>query len=167
MGLTSRFFAALLLLKNDINLFRNIIDKDAKETQKIFQSQVAQMRTIRDDIERVKTRLHDIHTDSLSKEIEELEHSINLSEDILSRTDGVIESLQGFVTILQSQDRLEQMLQGSQNVIGELLKDEQNIETDSLKTHKEKFAKHYTIKEQREFAEGRGSRGTLNKITIF
>ncbi len=99
--------ASLELLKSDLELISKIIKESFNETNSIFQSEIVNMRDIRSSIAKLKSELED----------ELIENSIIRVEQILDDSDKVIVNLQKFVLVLQSLDRLEQMLNGSCKIV--------------------------------------------------
>ncbi len=162
-------FCALELLSHDINLIDAIVAENSKKTHDIFQTQIYAMKSIREDIKSVKSDLSDLQDGTLSPEIKKLEEITNLTHSILERTDKVIKKFQGFVTILQSQDKIEQMLQGSAKIAKSSMETlgEENFPEGKRSKIKLELSKKYTIKEQRDFAIGEITLENKEKITLF
>jgi len=165
----SKALAAFELIKNDLSLISEIIGENSKKTHDIFQSQLSKMREIRDDIKSLKAELLDIKNKESSEELKRLEDVADLTKSVLERSDNVIQNLQGFVTILQSQDRVDQMIEGSSKVANEgaILFREYNIPNELKNENKNALSACYTIKEQREFATGVVEKKSIDKITLF
>lgn len=162
--------AALELIKNDIALVEKTIRKNSDNTHGIFQSQIASMKQLKVDIKTVKNDLLDVKkSGDTSSQTGKIADITELTHSILKRVDAVIENLQGFVSVLQSQDVLDQMLQGSLRVADSTMENGNSgdVPEGMLKSAKADFAKCYTIKEQRDFAAGVVSEEVKKKITIF
>lgn len=159
-----REISAEMNIHNDIHEFnldmiREGMRTSASEIRDIFEQQVASMRVIHTDIAKTMNQLTDIGMKFDIEDAEILEGTVGRTQIVLERADTVIKQMFSFISILQCEDRITQMLNGISSVIDEdkahlerihAVFNDENVE----KLVKKDMAKHYTIQEQRDLANG-------------
>lgn len=129
-----------------------------KEIENIFESRVEEMRSIHSDTKKAHEKLTILKDKMIPQEFEDLEESWNMTESILSRTDEVIKAMFGFITVLQCEDRITQMIDGIENIMDDDSKHlvEQGFMVNSSNEIKlkERLVEFYTIQDQRDYAQG-------------
>lgn len=146
--------------EHNLGMIREGMRTSAREIRDIFEAQVAEMRQIHSDIISAKENMVFLSMNIDNQEpVKMLEESVEHTEDILSRTNKVIKAMFGFVSILQCEDRITQMLDGITSVVES---DKEQIlgldgaydDPQVISDVKKSMVHHYTIQEQRDFAMG-------------
>lgn len=133
--------------------------ESTQEIEKIFEERVEEMRSIHHDAQETHNILSELKAKIVPEEFVELEESWGKTESILERTDEVIKAMFEFITILQCEDRITQMIDGISKIIKADVKDAKengcSVSINKEKELKERLASFYTIQEQRDFANGK------------
>lgn len=132
--------------------------ESTKEIESIFEERVEEMRSIHKDTEVAYEKLTRLKEEMVPQEFADLEESWNMTESILSRTDEVIKAMFGFITVLQCEDRITQMIEGIENIMNDdiayMADNGCNIaEVDVVKL-KKRLVSFYTIQDQRDYVQG-------------
>jgi cysteinyl-tRNA synthetase len=92
------------------------------------------------------------------QEFVDLEESWNMTESILSRTDDVIQAMFGFITVLQCEDRITQMIDGIEKIMDDdiayMSENGCNLIPADEDKLKERLISFYTIQDQRDYVQG-------------
>jgi len=129
-----------------------------KEIESIFEERVEEMRSIHKATQEAHEKLTNLKSKMVPQEFEELEESWNMTESILGRTDEVIKAMFGFITVLQCEDRITQMIDGIGNIMNNdleyLFKEEVFVKSSDEVKLKERLVEFYTIQDQRDYVQG-------------
>lgn len=132
--------------------------ESTQEIEKIFEERVKEMRSIHNDTAVAHKKLTELKERIVPEEFKELEESWNTTQSILSRTDEVIVAMFEFVTILQCEDRITQMIDGIGKILNKDIEDAKErgcaVSLSKEKRLKERLVEFYTIQEQRDYAMG-------------
>lgn len=132
--------------------------ESTQEIEKIFEERVKEMRAIHSDTAVAHKKLSELKERIIPEEFKELEESWNTTQSILSRTDEVIVAMFEFVTILQCEDRITQMIDGIGKILNRDIEDAKAkgcaVSLSKEARLKERLAEFYTIQEQRDYAMG-------------
>ena len=132
--------------------------ESTQEIEKIFEERVEEMRSIHRDTIVAHEQLTTLKEKIIPEEFNELEESWNTTQSILSRTDDVIKAMFEFVTILQCEDRITQMIDGISKImksdVDDAAKNGCTVAFNKEIGLKERLVPFYTIQEQRDYANG-------------
>lgn len=132
--------------------------ESTQEIENIFEERVEEMRSIHKDTSKAHEKLTELKEKIVPEEFKELEESWNTTQSILSRTDDVIVAMFEFITILQCEDRITQMIDGIGKIMGKDVADAIaqgcSIAPSKEALLKERLVEFYTIQEQRDYAKG-------------
>jgi hypothetical protein len=132
--------------------------ESTKEIENIFEERVEEMRSIHRDTEKAYEKLTNLKEQMVPQEFADLEESWNMTESILSRTDDVIKAMFGFITVLQCEDRITQMIEGIEKIMDDdityMSENGCNLTLGDEDKLKERLVSFYTIQDQRDYAQG-------------
>lgn len=132
-----------------------------KEIETIFEERVNEMKNIHKDAKKAYEKLTALKDKMISQEFDDLEESWNMTKSILARTDEIIKAMFGFITVLQCEDRITQMIDGIENIMNDdmkYLEEKEYIVSSSIeKKLKERLVEFYTIQDQRDYVQGKNS----------
>lgn len=143
----------------NLKIVKTTMRQSTKEIEGIFESRVEEMRAIHKDASVALEHLAALKTEISPGVFESLEGSWNTTHSILARTDEVIKAMFSFVTVLQCEDRISQMIDG----VGAIMNSDINDITSSgflvNQAHeselKMRLVPFYTIQDQRDYAMGK------------
>lgn len=132
--------------------------ESTKEIEIIFEARVEEMRNIHKDTTRTLEHLSKLKEQIIPKEFENLEESWNMTQAIVSRTDDVIKAMFAFISVLQCEDRISQMVDGISTIMLDDIKFTQDsgyfvAYSDEVEL-KARLMPYYTIQDQRDYAMG-------------
>jgi hypothetical protein len=132
--------------------------ESTKEIESIFEERVEEMRDIHKDTEKAHEKLTNLKEQMVPQEFADLEESWNMTESILSRTDDVIQAMFGFITVLQCEDRITQMIDGIEKIMDDdiayMSENGCNLIPADEDKLKERLISFYTIQDQRDYVQG-------------
>lgn len=130
-----------------------------KEIEKIFEERVEEMRVIHHDVTTAHDKLTALKDQIVPKEFNDLQESWEMTQSILTRTNEVIKAMFGFITVLQCEDRISQMIEGIEHIMNDDIRhitENGFILTPEMEVKcKERLIPFYTIQEQRDYAMGK------------
>ena len=132
--------------------------ESTKEIEQIFEARVEDMRSIHKDTALALEHLVKLKEQIEPEVFENLEESWNMTNSILKRSDDVIKAMFGFVSVLQCEDRITQMIDGIDHIINDDIATANEygivVVPELQKEFKERLVPFYTIQEQRDYAQG-------------
>jgi hypothetical protein len=153
---------AKLLVSNDahianIDMIKSLISESTTLVAKNFESRVNEIRELDSSIGEIMLKL-DSSIGKVEGEKQGIEESLKSAQELHENMKTIIKSLFSYVSILQCEDRLFQMLDG----IGNIMKSTQELEKEEfLQIDREaredllrELVEFYTIQEQRDFVLG-------------
>ena len=158
LSITERFILDNSVHDANLEGIKLNMRESTQEIEKIFEERVEEMRSIHRDTAAAHEKLTVLKEKIVPEEFNELEESWNTTSSILSRTDDVIIAMFEFITILQCEDRITQMIDGiskiMKNDIENALEHGYFLTPDKQTKLKERLIQFYTIQEQRDYAGG-------------
>jgi hypothetical protein len=132
--------------------------ESTKEIETIFEARVNEMRAIHNDTQSVHEQLTRLKEQIAPEVFEDLQSSWEITQSILKRTDDVIKAMFGFISVLQCEDRISQMIDG----IGSIMNDDIQLANENgyyvSYAHemelKNRLIPYYTIQDQRDYVLG-------------
>lgn len=154
----SRFIVDTTIHKGNLTGIKRSMGESTKEIEMIFEDRVEEMRSVHKDASATHEHLTRLKEQIVPEVFQELEASWNMTRSIISRSDEIIKAMFGFITVLQCEDRITQMIDGIDNVM------QNDIDFCSAIDHavplaletelKARLVDFYTIQEQRDYALG-------------
>lgn len=128
------------------------------EIEVIFEARVQEMRSIHADTKSAHEQLTRLKEQIIPEVFEDLQSSWEITQSILKRTDDVIKAMFGFISVLQCEDRISQMIDG----IGKIMNDDIKLANENgyyasyanEAELKNRLIPYYTIQDQRDYAMG-------------
>jgi hypothetical protein len=141
----------------NIDMVKDLINESTTAIAKNFECRVSEIRELDSSIGAIMSKL-DSSMQKLDGDKEELQESLKTTQELHNSMKQIIKSLFSYVSILQCEDRLFQMLDG----VSSIMKDTQYLNEESfLNIDREKkedllreLVQYYTIQEQRDFVLG-------------
>lgn len=156
--LMERFVVDTSVHHKNLDGIKKSMRESAQEIENIFEARVEEMRCIHADTGSTFENLSRLKAETAPAVFNDLKLSWEMTQSILQRTDDIIKAMFGFITVLQCEDRISQMIDGIQNI---MLNDIQSASasgyTVSLAdeiTLKKRLASFYTIQDQRDYVMG-------------
>ncbi len=128
------------------------------EIEVIFEARVQEMRSIHTDTKSAHEQLTRLKEQMIPEVFEDLQSSWEITQSILKRTDDVIKAMFGFISVLQCEDRISQMIDG----IGKIMNDDIKLANENgyyvsyanEAELKNRLIPYYTIQDQRDYVLG-------------
>lgn len=169
--------------KANLTEIKNMMQEGTKEIETIFQGRVVEMKQVHEDAKKTLEALSRLK-DKVSPEVfAELDESWTMTQSMILRTDEIIKAMYGFVSALQCEDRMSQLIDG---IVKNMDKDMTWAESKGIQVEesvssaiKLGLVAAYTIQEQRDFAMGlmeafqttceldEGTPANLDEFTLF
>lgn len=154
----SRFSVDTTVHQGNLEGIKRNMRESTKEIEMIFEDRVEEMRSVHKDASATHEHLTRLKEQIVPEVFQELEASWDMTRSIISRTDEIIKAMFGFITVLQCEDRITQMIDGISNVmqndtdfcdaIGHAVPLSREPEL------RARLVDFYTIQEQRDYALG-------------
>lgn len=154
----SRFSIDTAVHQGNLEGIKRNMRESTQEIEKIFEERVEEMRSVHKDAMATHEQLTRLKEQIVPEVFNDLEASWDMTQSIISRTDEIIKAMFGFVTVLQCEDRISQMIDGIEKVmqsdtdfcdaIGHAVPLSREPEL------KARLVEFYTIQEQRDYAMG-------------
>lgn len=144
--------------KENLGAIKTIMQQTTSEIETIFKSRVEEMKAIHTDAQYTEKQLSLLRENMQPQEFYDLEEAWESTRSIVSRTDEVIKAMFSFVTVLQCEDRLTQMMDGIATIMSDDVQKIGEFYPFDAPELYEKFKRDlqgfYTIQEQRDFVMG-------------
>ena len=153
-----RFFVNTEVHMANLNEIKFMMQMGTKEIETIFKGRVNEMKEIHEDARKTLVALSALKEKVSPEVFAEIDDSWNMTQSILVRTDEVIKAMYGFVSALQCEDRMSQMIDGITKIMDKdirgVVADDIFIDSEVADTIKKELVQYYTIQEQRDYAMG-------------
>jgi hypothetical protein len=147
---TKSNFVSRINIEN-LDLIKSKMQHSTDEIRKIFKNEIDNMRSVYEELEETKKMIASNRDDEKTV----ISRSIVHTQDILDKTSEIIKNMHGFVSILQCEDRITQMIDGIIKVTQTQLLNDTQIDEDAKQELISSMLSCYTIQEQRDMLVGK------------
>ena len=157
-ALMERFIVDTSVHHANLDGIKKSMRESTKEIETIFEARVQEMRSIHTDTQSAHEQLTRLKEQIVPEVFEYLQSSWEITQSILKRTDDVIKAMFGFISVLQCEDRISQMIDGIENIMNddiELANENGYYVSYANETElKNRLIPYYTIQDQRDYVLG-------------
>lgn len=157
-ALMERFIVDTSVHHANLDGIKKSMRESTKEIETIFEARVQEMRSIHTDTQSAHEQLTRLKEQIVPEVFEDLQSSWEITQSILKRTDDVIKAMFGFISVLQCEDRISQMIDGIENIMNddiELANENGYYVSYANETElKNRLIPYYTIQDQRDYVLG-------------
>jgi hypothetical protein len=147
---TKSNFVSRINIEN-LDLIKSKMQHSTEEIRKIFKNEIENMRSVYEELQETKKMIASDREDEKTV----ISRSIVQTQDILDKTSEIIKNMHGFVSILQCEDRITQMIDGIIKVTQTQLLNDTQIDEDAKQELIASMLSCYTIQEQRDMLFGK------------
>lgn len=144
--------------KANLDGIKKSMSQSTKEIEMIFEARVEEMKLIHQDTQSTHEQLTRLKEQIVPEVFEDLESSWEMTESILKRTDNVIKAMFGFISVLQCEDRITQMIDGIEKIMNDdiqMANDNGYFVSYANEVElKQRLLPFYTIQDQRDYVMG-------------
>ena len=157
-AMVERFMVDTSVHHANLDGIKKSMRESTKEIEMIFEARVEDMRNIHKDTARTLEHLTQLKEQIAPKEFANLEESWNMTRAIVGRTDDVIKAMFGFISVLQCEDRISQMVDGISTIMDDDIQFAQDngyfVAYGDEVEFKTRLMPYYTIQDQRDYVMG-------------
>lgn len=157
-ALMERFIVDTSVHHANLDGIKKSMRESTKEIETIFEARVQEMRSIHTDTQSAHEQLTRLKEQIVPEVFEDLQSSWEITQSILKRTDDVIKAMFGFISVLQCEDRISQMIDGIENIMNDdigLANENGYYVSYANETElKNRLIPYYTIQDQRDYVLG-------------